>query len=84
MIGNASFNPTQSINSFLKPMGLSLSSRDQMAAKVKALALTAIPLGIILISGLTLASAVECQCSCLDECGNNASRCFKKCMENCR
>lgn len=82
MIGNASFNPTQTVNSFLKPMGLALSTRDQVVAKVKILALTAIP--FILVSGLTLASAVECQCSCLDQCGSNVSRCFKKCMENCR
>lgn len=84
MIGNANFNPTQTVNSFLKPMGLALSSRDQMAAKVKALAFTAIPIGFIFVNSLSLASAVECQCICLEQCGSTISRCFKKCMEDCR
>ena len=38
MIGNANLNFTQSINSFMRPLGLSLSSKDQIAAKITTLA----------------------------------------------
>ncbi|MGL5626995.1 MAG: hypothetical protein ACRDDW_05730 [Candidatus Rhabdochlamydia sp.] len=86
MIGNANFNPTQSVSSYLKSIGLSFSNKDQMVAKVKALALAIIPL--ILVSGLSLASAQSlisteygCQQYCNSQCGSYFNNCFKSCMQ---
>lgn len=80
MIGNTNFNLTQSINSFLRPMGLSLSSKEQITAKATMLAL-----GIILVANnLPLASAHRgCWQRCVSRCGEPPNSCFNKCLDDC-
>ncbi|MGL4540676.1 MAG: hypothetical protein ACRCU0_06870 [Candidatus Rhabdochlamydia sp.] len=53
MLGNASLNLTQPINSFLRPLGFSLSSKEQIMAKITMLAL-----GVIFIANSEFLSSV--------------------------
>jgi len=81
IIGNTSFNPAQTVNSFLKSMGLSLSSKEQVIAKVTTLALGA----ILVANSLPLASAHRgCWNLCTSRCGKPQNPCFNECMRQCQ
>ncbi len=81
MLGNANLNVTQYINSFINPLGLSLSSKKQILAKVTTVALSA----ILLANTLPLASACSLT-ACLNACpvsGPEYSKCAQTCISNC-
>ena len=89
MIGNTNFNLTQSINSFINPMGLSLSNKKQIIAKITTVALAA----IFLVGNMPSVMAMgECREPCLTNCVNNCpltaqgvaeSTCAQQCFTNC-
>jgi hypothetical protein len=83
MIGNTNLNVTQSINSFIRPLGISLSSKKQMLAKVTTVALAA-----IFIAGNLPSVSADCLVDCLNKCPGQApdpdySRCAQACFTKC-
>ena len=86
MLGNTHLNITQSINSFINPMGLSLSNTKQIIAKTTTVALAA----ILLIGGtfnLPLASAdMTPYQQCIYDCNHSnipnsqLPQCFRDCF----
>lgn len=80
----------QSINSLIRPLGLCLSSKEQIAAKITAIAFTA----IFIVGNLPSTSASFQGCLDLINCHNNCSLnattreqysecllgCFRKCL----
>ncbi|MGL5263089.1 MAG: hypothetical protein ACRDAI_00695 [Candidatus Rhabdochlamydia sp.] len=89
MLGNTNLNVTQSINSFIRPLGLSLSNKKQMLAKVTTVALAA-----ILIFGNLSSVSADCVSDCIDKCPRCCSGslgvcppcaiCVKGCYDRCR
>ena len=67
-------SPTQSVNSLLKPLGLTLSNKQQMIDKIKLIA----PLAIIATCGATLVSAQQYSFS--DDVSN--SRSYQHCLRS--
>ncbi|MGL4539638.1 MAG: hypothetical protein ACRCU0_01495 [Candidatus Rhabdochlamydia sp.] len=89
MLGNTNLNVTQSINSFIRPLGLSLSNKKQMLAKVTTVALAA-----ILIFGNLSSVSADCVSDCIAKCPSccigslgtcpPCAICVKACYDRCR
>lgn len=80
----ASVNFTQSINSFIRPLGVRLSSPEQILAKVTMIAIAAMFIADSLPSRV---AAYDCTWfdACTDNCryAANFNRCIFACLKSC-
>ncbi|MGL4539895.1 MAG: hypothetical protein ACRCU0_02840 [Candidatus Rhabdochlamydia sp.] len=75
-------NITESINSFIKPLGVRLSSKEQILAKVTMVAIAA----ILIADNLPSASAYDCTWfnNCIGNCPTGPlTECVKACFRSC-
>ncbi|MGL5263074.1 MAG: hypothetical protein ACRDAI_00620 [Candidatus Rhabdochlamydia sp.] len=75
-------NVTESINSFIRPLGVRLSSPEQILAKVTMVAVAA----ILVVGNLPSASAYDCTplVTCLNNCPTGRMNdCARQCIRTC-
>ncbi|MGL5626716.1 MAG: hypothetical protein ACRDDW_04255 [Candidatus Rhabdochlamydia sp.] len=80
------FNPVQSINSFLKPFGLGVSSKQQIIAKTAMVAFAALTFNQMMMQTVNASIAnAACKDNCQSDCTGRPDliQCINACYAKC-